>query len=125
MTRFVSPHPYSNQDVVALARGPLVYCVEDADNPWEENHFKDLALDTSCTVTEAVERPAFGEEYISLTAHNAAFRQVVKKSGPQLQLDDVAWEPETRAKELKFVPYYLRDNRGGKGHMRVGLKRKR
>lgn len=25
---------------------------------------------------------------------------------------------------LKFVPYYFRANRTGKGHMRVGLRRK-
>lgn len=25
--------------------------------------------------------------------------------------------------ELKFVPYYFRANRGGRGHMRVGLRK--
>lgn len=39
-TRLTSPHPYTNQDIVVLARGPIVYCVEDIDNPWVNDHFK-------------------------------------------------------------------------------------
>jgi len=38
--RKISPHPFTNLDIVALARGPLVYCVEDVDNPWVKDHFK-------------------------------------------------------------------------------------
>lgn len=38
--RVIRPHPYTNQDIVALARGPIVYCVEDVDNPWVEDHFR-------------------------------------------------------------------------------------
>lgn len=26
--------------LLALARGPVIYCVEDVDNPWVEDHFK-------------------------------------------------------------------------------------
>lgn len=42
--RFVSPHPYTNQNVIAVARGPLIYCVEDFDNSWVEDHFKVLKM---------------------------------------------------------------------------------
>lgn len=38
--RCLVPHPHTNQNTVALARGPLVYCVEDVDNPWVSDHFK-------------------------------------------------------------------------------------
>jgi len=38
--RKIRPHPYTNQDVVALARGPIIYCLEDADNKWVNDHFK-------------------------------------------------------------------------------------
>lgn len=38
--RYLVPHPYTNQNTVALARGPIVYCVEDVDNPWVKDHFK-------------------------------------------------------------------------------------
>ena len=38
--RMISPHPHTGQDIVAIARGPIVYCVEDIGNPWVEDHFK-------------------------------------------------------------------------------------
>ncbi len=38
--RLIRPHPYTNQPVVAVARGPIVYCVEDADHEWVTDHFK-------------------------------------------------------------------------------------
>lgn len=38
--RYITPHPYTNQNIIALARGPIVYCVEDYDNPWVNDHFK-------------------------------------------------------------------------------------
>ena len=38
--RLLSPHPYTNQDIVALARGPIVYCIEGKDNTWVDDHFK-------------------------------------------------------------------------------------
>lgn len=38
--RLIRPHPYTNQSVVALARGPIVYCIEDTDHTWVEDHFK-------------------------------------------------------------------------------------
>ena len=38
--RLIRPHPYTNQSILALARGPVVYCVEDADHAWVGDHFK-------------------------------------------------------------------------------------
>lgn len=38
--RWIMPHPNTEQNTVALARGPVVYCVEDVDNAWEQDHFK-------------------------------------------------------------------------------------
>jgi DUF1680 family protein len=38
--RTISPHPYTNQRVVALTRGPIIYCIEDVDQPWVQDHFK-------------------------------------------------------------------------------------
>lgn len=36
----VRPNPLTMQPVVYITRGPVVYCVEDADHPWEHHHFK-------------------------------------------------------------------------------------
>ena len=38
--RWVAPNPLTGQDTVALARGPVIYCVEDYDNTWVQDHFK-------------------------------------------------------------------------------------
>ncbi|KAJ5827742.1 Six-hairpin glycosidase [Penicillium robsamsonii] len=38
--RVTKPHPLTMQPVAYVTRGPIVYCVEDADHPWEQNHFK-------------------------------------------------------------------------------------
>lgn len=126
MPRFVSPHPYSNQDVVALMRGPLVYCVEDVDNAWVDDHFKSLLFDTSATVTEATKTgDGILEPYVALTAYDAtSFLRPNSNAGPHssAKLETVR---NGGAEELHFVPYCLRDNRGGKGHMRVGLRQRR
>ncbi|KAJ5809139.1 Six-hairpin glycosidase [Penicillium pulvis] len=36
----VRPNPLTLQPVAYVRRGPIVYCVEDVDHPWESNHFK-------------------------------------------------------------------------------------
>ncbi|KAK9422296.1 hypothetical protein SUNI508_04975 [Seiridium unicorne] len=122
--RLLSPHPYTNQNTLALARGPVVYCVEDFDNKAENNHFKDVTISADAAVKEE-EKDCLGEKYVGL-----------RSSGRTRQLDDWATkqsglEPGSSQAstslgdevELVFVPYYLRANRGGKGHMRVGLLR--
>jgi DUF1680 family protein len=125
--RFISPHPYTNQDVVALARGPLVYCVEDFDNSWVDDHFKSLALDPACSLSErCITTPEIGDAYIGLTAHNAASRIAVSDDlAPHMPLGSITQKQHPSIEQLHFIPYALRDNRGGKGHMRVGIRRKR
>ncbi len=124
--RFISPHPYTNQDIVALARGPLVYCVEDFDNAWVEDHFKTLVLDPASTVEEnRVDEKEMGEPYVALTVQGVrSFLDVRKKQGPEVLGGEISYREGKGIKELCFIPYALRDNRGGKGHMRVGIRRK-
>lgn len=57
---------------------------------------------------------------------------IVAQNGAKGELDMSAWdgqivaEPRSEAskgsKDLNFIPYYLRANRGGSGQMRVGLR---
>lgn len=115
--RFIAPHPYTNQRTLTLARGPVVYCVEDVDNTWENNHFKDVVLDDKAAVVEE-ERECKGDKYIALKGSGwtrAYGNWEVTRPAPE--------EEKAEQRELVFVPYYLRANRGGKGHMRVGLLR--
>ncbi|KAI8690562.1 hypothetical protein LRP88_07830 [Fusarium phalaenopsidis] len=113
--RYLSPHPYTNQRTLTLARGPIVYCIEDADNPWETNHFKDIFLRTDSKVTEKmVTDEKTGEEYVSL--QSKCWKQSISTHA-SLKVDGDSAAP----RDLVFVPYYFRANRGGKGQMRVGL----
>ncbi|KAH6681843.1 hypothetical protein B0J14DRAFT_224407 [Halenospora varia] len=126
LPRFISPHPYTNQDIAALARGPIVYCVEDVDNPWVDDHFKNLTIDPACEVSETrASIPDIGEPYVGLAAHRATSHLAVNDyPAPHVPLGAVI-QQRPRIDKLHFIPYALRDNRGGKGHMRVGIRRKR
>ena len=124
--RYLSPHPYTNQNTLTLARGPIVYCVEDADNEWETNHFKNIMIKEGSPVTEEqcfLEKA--GEPYVAL--HSVCWERSMeqwetKMAGLEPGLDGFDGAPKSE-KKLTFVPYYFRANRGGKGHMRVGLQR--
>ncbi|GAP83281.1 putative DUF1680 domain protein [Rosellinia necatrix] len=121
--RYLSPHPYTNQRTLTLARGPLIYCVEDVDNPWEQDHFRNVGISAGTPVSEE-ERiiDEMGERYVGLRAAGWV-RQMDQWSQGELGLEPgLSARTETpAAKELVFIPYYLRANRGGRGHMRVGL----
>ncbi|KAI3391963.1 hypothetical protein diail_6401 [Diaporthe ilicicola] len=62
--RFIAPHRRSNQRTLALARGPVVYCVEEVDNEWEGGHFRGAVVDKAQPVVEKRERG--GERYVAL-----------------------------------------------------------
>jgi uncharacterized protein len=119
--RFVRPHPYCNQDIVAVARGPIVYCVEDVDNPWASNHFKDVTIDIDSTLQDVSQRGT-EHDFIKISASGAG--RLIEPSSwdllSQKPRDGTARKPVQ--KDLNFVPYYARANRGGGGQMRVGLR---
>jgi DUF1680 family protein len=120
--RHIAPHPYSNQHTLTLARGPLVYCMEDADNTWEVNHFKDVGIKASCPVTEEKRCLGETEEYVSLRTscwrRTLDFEENGSTPGYVVNSEAAVFDDE---KDGVFIPYYLRANQGGNGHMRVGL----
>ncbi|KAI1372013.1 glycoside hydrolase family 127 protein [Hypoxylon crocopeplum] len=123
--RFISPHPYTNQNTLTLARGPLIYCVEDVDNPWELDHFRNIGIKSDSEVTESDEEvDQMGERYIALRSVGL-IRKVDDRPESESGVEPGSSTPQTVVadKDLTFVPYYLRANRGGRGHMRVGLLR--
>jgi uncharacterized protein len=141
--RFISPHPYTNQQTVALARGPIIYCVEDVDNPWVTDHFKSVIFDpyqkdSSIREDHKVEAET-GEEYVALTAqYTAQLRRIQtiptftsipltegNTSGRSTLCNGTHDDHGTGSvmELLRFIPYYFRANRGGRGQMRVGLRK--
>ena len=68
---------------------------------------------------------AIGEPYVALTVRGTPiFLDLDKLSTPRGPFGSVSYKQRGDVAELNFIPYALRDNRGGKGHMRVGLRRK-
>lgn len=123
--RFLSPHPYTNQNIVAIARGPIIYCLEDADNSWVDDHFKSLALDTKVKITEKeVVESGIGEPYVAITATEGAYFVEISDEESVAPGFETRYVQREGVGKLNFVPYALRDNRGGKGQMRVGLRKK-
>lgn len=102
----------------------MIYCVEDVDNPLEENHFKDIAISPESPIKE--EHRVFektGESYVAL--HSVGWRRRIREPSPGAEGLQLGVSSEmTEQRDLTFVPYYFRANRGGNGHMRVGLLRK-
>ncbi|KAK4550396.1 hypothetical protein LTR36_003363 [Oleoguttula mirabilis] len=121
--RLVAPHPYTNQAVAAVARGPIVYCVEDADNTWVTDHFKSVIFDTSVSLQEVKRTDIFADEtIIGVCAVDAAsFLHVPESSDAWYGTPSDSLQANKK-ESLNFIPYYARANRGGKGMMRVGIR---
>jgi DUF1680 family protein len=122
--RYVTPHPYTNQHTLSLARGPVIYCAEDADNEWEKNHFKNATISRASTVTEESRvDDSTGEEYIALktTTWQRLLPSLNRQRNGEEPGFDAREEIFGEERELVLIPYYFRANRTGKGQMRVGL----
>ena len=115
--RLNAANPMVREDIgrVAVTRGPICYCMEQADNG-ENLHL--LRLDAGA-VSEAVISPIEigGQKMVSLELKG--FRRELPEEGAPLYSD---YAP---AKEspvtLKFIPYYAWANRG-EGEMSVWVR---
>ncbi|MEU1185076.1 beta-L-arabinofuranosidase domain-containing protein [Streptomyces sp. NPDC005820] len=120
--RLTRPHPRVDavRGCVALERGPLVYCLEQTDQP-DRADLDGLTLDPSGPVTER-ERPDLLGGVVTLTA--AGHRHSADPAGPDgwwpYGPADAAPAPVGAAVELTAVPYYAWANRGA-GGMRVWM----
>ena len=102
------PEVSANRDRVALQRGPLVYCVEGADNGGDAWNFLLPAQSVFAT------RPynVAGEPVVAIEAGVSAF-------GPAENGTDIGITP----KKIIAIPYYAWANRGG-NQMQVWLPTK-
>lgn len=124
--RLVAPHPYSNQPTVAVARGPLVYCAEDADNAWVDDHFKSVCFDASAKL-EVYDRDDVlkHEKIAGIRAVNAVRFLEEEDFNPVVGFQALSVKDalvEDKVESLELIPYYARANRGGRGMMRVGFR---
>ncbi|MFD1511903.1 glycoside hydrolase family 127 protein [Halomarina rubra] len=102
--RTLGAHPAIRADTarVALARGPIVYCIEAVDNPYPPSQ---LRVDTESTF-EAVERPDLLGGVIALTG-SAAVRVANESDDPY---QPVAGTHEETV-DVTAIPYYSWANR--------------
>lgn len=116
--RKVYANPKTNKDEICIMRGPLVYCIEDVDN-------NDVDVDNIALVDD---RPIREGPAVKI----ASVDNVIPITAPGKELVNTPWsslygsEPwkyGDETKELTFVPFFLRMNRGGRGGMRVWVKR--
>lgn len=113
-----------------MARGPIVYVVEDVDNAWVKDHFKSVQIDPACSIREkTVTDDTTGDTFVALTVTDGG-ASILKSAdihaSPEVEagdLHEIEKSIDSVIDELHFVPYYFRANRGGKGQARVGLRR--
>ncbi|MCR5277945.1 MAG: glycoside hydrolase family 127 protein [Lachnospiraceae bacterium] len=98
---------------VAVMRGPVVYCLEEADNG-KDLHLLSIDTDTVFGVRKESELGGIDALYAD------GYREITRD-------DDRLYRPagarEYEHPELKFVPYYAWNNRG-EGEMRVWVQRR-
>jgi DUF1680 family protein len=97
---------------VALERGPLVYCIEEADNG---PGLQDIRIDPT-TVREEPYDPALLGGIVPLRA-GAWRRKTTPQDKPTLYRE---WESTLEEVSLRAIPFYARYNRGG-GEMTVWI----
>lgn len=117
--RIVS-HPYAtdNNGRVALMRGPVLYCVEQADNPGVDLHQLQLPVDTLLT---AEYQPSLLGGVVTL--HGKAVIEPLDAAweGKLYRAAPVHTEAQPHEVELTAIPYYAWANREP-GAMRVWLR---
>ena len=68
-----------------------------------------------------------GDQFVSLTITDGVSTLPMEQIGGMPWMSPRSGSDEKRApsasKDLKLVPYYFRANRGGRGQMRVGMRR--
>jgi len=113
----VYAHPAAKEDAgsVALQRGPLVYCIETADNPLP---LHELSIPADASFTSTFEPELLGGSVVL--------------RGDVSALSTADWDgtlyrttpPEQTVQPLTAIPYYAWDNREP-GEMRVWIRKDR
>jgi DUF1680 family protein len=114
--RVLAPHPRvdSVRGCVALARGPVVYCIEQADHP-AEIPVEDLRLDPAAPPQAAGANDELGVP-VTLTGWG-----LVEAPGAELYREfDAAEDPSRLPATLTAIPYFRWANRGANA-MRVWI----
>ena len=102
------PEVKQNTDRVALQRGPLVYCVEGADN---KDKAWNIILPAKTTFTTTFQKDLLGGV------------ETIQFQAPTIQLASDGQSVTTEIKTVMAIPYYAWCNRG-QNQMQVWLPQK-
>ena len=110
--RFICANRRIHYDLgrAAIMRGPLVYCLEEADNG---KYLAELTVDTDAGLTEEKKSELGG--YVALKARGS------RTQVPDTDKLYTTYCASRESTELVAVPYYLWNNRGT-GEMQVWIK---
>lgn len=108
-----NPNVRSTAGKVALQRGPLVYCIEQADNG-KQLHLISLPSDAPLNISY---NKSLANGVVTIETTALTMKTDLKQD--QLFGDDIKTEYESRP--LTFIPYYTWANRG-EGEMMVWVK---
>ena len=101
-----NPRVKENVGKAAMVRGPVVYCLEEADNGKNLHLF---SIDPFCRPEEEEEDGELGN-IIRITAGGKRMREPAEGSSLYCLSDEEAWQEEDA--RLRFIPYYTWANRG-------------
>ena len=112
-------HPYldATRGAVAVARGPLVYCVEQQDCPGPVDDLVLPAVNANIAASDRRQSPDVGRARSSSRWTAAAAPPPSAELYPELPAEQAF--PATTV-TATFVPYFLWGNRRPAGHARVG-----
>lgn len=114
--QFLASNPLVREDAgrVAVKRGPVVYCMEEADNG-KNLHLTKLCVNGEKTAEAADE---LGEHFVSVTAEG---RRMKLGDAEKQSLYHLYQKEEEEKTKLKLIPYYMWNNRG-EGEMQVWIR---
>jgi DUF1680 family protein len=117
--RRIESHPFvtENSGRVALMRGPLLYCIEQADNP--EIDLRELALPESTAPTATFRSDLLGG-VVALTGAFELRSPAGVWAGTLYRESGVSSQSQSRSVEVTAIPYYAWANREP-GRMRVWI----
>jgi DUF1680 family protein len=120
--RYVEAHPHVTEDQghIAVLRGPLLYCLEQADNPGIDPREVLLPSDPSAfSPTKATGLP----DVTALTGKACIQPLVATWLGTLYRTVGKTTEPTAKSQTITLIPYYAWANREP-GRMQVWLRRK-
>ena len=116
--RFMYAHPRTRKDEVAIVRGPLVYCAESPDNDFD---LEAAYVSDQSKISESVQSELASVRDVPVLEVPCKVKKGLDDWSAELySTQPPQWED---GHTLKFVPYFLRGNRGGSGAMRVWMGR--